>query len=390
LNISVDSRLQRYDIPFADTASELYMTEPSDIEACDSGQDGPRLHPRVLHVVVGYGLRTYFINAVRSVRSVAPDNEILVVDNASPDNGLRVELARIADEDPQMRLLLRNSNDLTNEKVGSLYDAYQEVFDLAIGEGFEYLHLVQGDMQVLWWDDEVVSRATEIFDSKVRCVNIRTQLLSSDITFSDGLNRPEGGELASLRYYGITDTGLYHLARWREFDMSFANSERTHAQKYLAKGFTVICHPWPTVAPIPWPAVIRRGVQIGREVVSVKPFLLEPLSSEGVTKLKQRNWTWLEDICIPWGWTCLTPMWTTDLNSDYLAARRQDAALHGLVAGLPHWERRGLGVGRWQLFWRSQYRPSLLKLFVLVPIREFMSRLKRRMGSAFEKKYISP
>jgi hypothetical protein len=371
-------------------AIEVNMTEPSVDEALSARPSAPGPTGRVLHVVVGHGLRTYFLNAVRSVRTTAPDDEILIVDNASPDTGLRVELARISAEDPHMRLLLRDSNDLTNGKVGGLYDAYREAFALATNEGFDYLHLVQGDMQVLWWDDEVVSRAAELFDSEVRCVNIYTVLLTSDRAFSDEIEQLGRGEPSKLRHYGLTDTGLYHLGRWREFDMSFADNEREHAQKYLAQCFTVICHPWPTDAPIPWPAVVRKGVQRGREIVPRKPFLLRPLSPESIAELKQRSWTWLEDVCIPWGWTCLTPMGTTHLGPDYWAARRQDAASHGLISSLPRWERRGLDVGRWNPFWRSQYRPSLLKLIVVVPVREITSRFGRRLISASKSKSAPP
>ena len=58
------------------------------------------------------------------------------------------------------------------------------------------------------------------------------------------------------------------------FGMHFDNDELEHGKRCLDEGFTVICHPWPTDAQIPWPAVIRQGVQRGREVSLVKPFLL--------------------------------------------------------------------------------------------------------------------
>jgi hypothetical protein len=128
------------------------MIEKSETEAQRSRSDDTGRKERVLHVVVGHGLRTYFLNAVRSIRASAPNDEILVVDNASPDVELRIELSKIVAEDSRMRLLLRDSNDLTNGKVGGLYDAYREAFALAIEEGFDYLHLLQSDMQVLWWD----------------------------------------------------------------------------------------------------------------------------------------------------------------------------------------------------------------------------------------------
>jgi len=61
-----------------------------------------------------------FVNSVRSARNVAPDDEILVVDNASPDARLIDELKTLAANDPKMRLLLRDSNSLVNGKVGGL------------------------------------------------------------------------------------------------------------------------------------------------------------------------------------------------------------------------------------------------------------------------------
>jgi hypothetical protein len=334
----------------------------------------------VLHVVVGHGLRTYFLNAVRSVRDTAPNDEILVVDNASPDAALRVELGCLAAEDPHMRLLLRDTNDLTNGKVGGLYDAYRDAFALAIEEGFEYVHLLQGDMQVLWWDDTVIARAAELFDSNVRCVNVFTCLFTSNRAYSDDLDHSVHHEPTRLRHYGLTDTGLYHLGRWKELEMAFAGDESEHARTYLEQGFTVLCHPWPTDAQIPWPAVVRRGVQSGKEIFPVRPFLLRPLSADAVAELHKRDWTWLEDVCVPWGWTCLKPMWTTDLGPDYWAARRQDAIKHGLLSSRPRWERRGLDGGHRHPFWRQQYRPPLVNLFILVPLRVVISRLTRRLS----------
>lgn len=353
-------------------------------ESLNSGtvEQKPRTGRGVLHVVVGHGLRTYFLNAVRSVRLVAPDAEILVVDNASPDHQLRVDLSNVAADDPKMRLLLRDSNDLANGKVGGLYDAYRDAFELAMREQFDYVHIVQGDMQVLWWDDEVLSRATELFASDPRCVNIFMCLLSTDRAVDEEFREPRMDQPPKLRKFGLTDTGLYDLHRWKKFDISFADDELVHAQRYLSEGFSVICHPWPTDAQIPWPAVVRSGVQLGREVNLVKPFLLKPLSSAEIVQLKARDWTWLEDVCVPWGWTCMTPMWTTHLNPDYLANRRQEASRRGFIKSLPKWERRGLEDNSWLSVLRSQRRPSLWKLLVVVPVHEMSSRLRRRLRRA--------
>jgi len=337
---------------------------------------------RVIHIVVGHSLRTYFLNAVRSVRSAAPDDEILVVDNASPDQRLRDDLTRMAADDSKMRVLLRDSNSLVNGKVGGLYDAYRDAFEIASREEFDYVHLVQGDMQVLWWDADVLLRAAEIFASEPLCVNIFMCMLSTDRAFDDSLVESSVDKLPRIRDYGLVDLGIYDLDRWRRLGVSFDNDEVEHGTRYLSKGFSVICHPWPTDAPIPWPAVVRNGVQQGKEVKLVKPYLLKPMTAIGIEQLKTRNWTWLEDACIPWGWTCLTPMWTTHVNPDYLANRRQEAKRLGLKNGFPGWERSGLNNDSLRSVLLSQHRPSLWKLFLVVPSRELLSRFKRRLRRA--------
>jgi len=336
--------------------------------------------PSVLHVIVGYRLQAYFLNAVRSVRAAAPLDHVLVLDNASPDAGLRRKLRQMADADERMRLLEMTKNDLSrNNKVGGLYDAYKIAFDEAITRGFDVLHLVQGDCQVLWWDDEYVIRSMEIFDARPRCVNIRTLAPSRDSLLTGELDGPGDDGLSRVRGYGVSDTGLYHLGRWQANSMRFGQSEADHASRYLAEGFEVLFHPWPTDAPIPWPAVIRGGVQRGKEVPATKPFLLRPLSSDAVGTVK-KSWglVWLEEICVPWGWVCAEPMWGTGLESiDYWVLRYRDARKNGVRHLLPRPVLSGVEPqdrhGPLRIYY---YRPSVWRLFVVAPWRELCRRLR--------------
>jgi hypothetical protein len=334
----------------------------------------------VLHVVVGHGLTRYFLNAVRSVRAAAPVDELLVIDNASPGTELRDELWRLADEEEKMRLVLRTSNDVRrNRKVGSLYAAYEVAFEDAISRGFDYVHLLQGDFQMLWWDAELISRAADIFDARPDCVNIQTQLLSRDKVLAGELTPVGTQGLLKLRNYGLTDTGLYHLGRWRNRAMQFGHAEKGHAAQYLADGYEVICHPWPADAPIPWPAVMRDGKRRGREVPTSKPYLLRPLAPEEVAALKRASGQpWLEDYCVPWGWVCASPMWVTGLDSiDYWVLRYRDAKANGLRHALPRPELRGVERtdrrGPLRIY---RYRPSLFRLLVGVPVYEFARRMR--------------
>jgi hypothetical protein len=218
----------------------------------------------------------------------------------------------------------------------------------------------------------------EIFAAHPRCVNIQMQIFSCDMQLTDEVDAPGADGLARLRKYGLTDTGLYHLGRWRARGMRFGPSEQDHAKRYLSDGLEVVCHPWPTDVPIPWPAVVRNGIQRGREVVTGKPFLIKPLSTGQIVRLKSApGMAWREDLCIPWGWACATPMWATDLDSiDYWVMRYRDARKNGIQHLFPRLELRGIDPrAHRKLISRYQYRPSLFRLYVACPARYVAWRL---------------
>lgn len=299
---------------------------------------------RILHAVVGHKFPYYFSNAVDSVRLMTGSDDILVVDNASNLPELTRELQSIAARDPRVRLLLRETNDLShNRKVGGLYDAYNEVVTYAMEQGYDYLHIMQHDMQMLWWDESVMVRAREIYTEHPECVNIHTLAIIEHNKLTDEMEfiKPK---LARLKHYGLTDTGIYDLTRWRSLGMRFDHSEAGHGLRYLSQGLSVICHPTPAVAFIPWPAVVRNGRILGREVRPLHQFLLRPLDPAAISRLKETTeFTWLEEICIPWGWTCLLPYWPSDLRTIYYwVYRYRDIRARGLRAAWPRWERRGL------------------------------------------------
>jgi hypothetical protein len=181
-----------------------------------------------------------------------------------------------------------------------------------------------------------------------------------------------------LTSYGLTDTGLYDMAKWRNRGMRFSEREQVHALKYLQEGLQVFCHPLPTVAPIPWPAVVRSGKVIGREVEPRHEFLLRPLSPDEITNLKESSDpVWSEDICVPWGWTCLTPYWVSDLrNIHYLVYLRRAIQLYGLRTAWPRWERRGLQEGAAPHRRQRQPRPGMLAVLA-VPLWHLLRRRGR-------------
>src|ERR1700744_5767561 len=161
---------------------------------------------RVLHAIVGHQFPVYFINAVKSVLLMTGNDDIIVVDNASNLPSLTRELQSIADKESRVHLVLRETNDISrNAKVGGLYDAYNEVVSYALQRGYDYLHIMQNDMQMLWWDDSIMPRAREISAENPECVNICMSALSLYSTLAGDLEYVKP-KLVLLQDYGLTDS----------------------------------------------------------------------------------------------------------------------------------------------------------------------------------------
>jgi hypothetical protein len=317
---------------------------------------------QVLHVIVGHGLPRLYLNTIVSFRNVLPDSPLLVIDNASPQADLRHRLSAMAAGDARMEVVLRPRNETGNGKVGGLYAAYRLAFQKAQERGSRYVHLLQADMQVLWWDDDALSRARALFALYPKCANIVTMALSGDRWLAGDLELDPATGHTVLTKYGLTDTGLYDLQRWAELGARWDSTEEEHAARALRQGMKVVLLPCPTEVQVPWPAVTRQGRQKGRELATSKPLLCRPLSDGELRRVKAAPVpVTLEEICTPWGWSCLSPMWNTDLgNVYYWALRRKDLAVHGWRRGSPRWVTRGLDH-KYQVLW-SPHRPSLVAL----------------------------
>jgi hypothetical protein len=304
-----------------------------------------------------------------------PAAPLLVIDNASPQEDLRRRLATIAAADPSMELVLRTENESANGKVGGLYHAYRIAFDRAASWGVGFVHLMQADMQLLWWDEDTMKCARSLFNRHPNCANLYTTALSRDHWLGDGIAAdPRTGDTVLTRY-GLTDTGLFDLERWRRFGLEFENVEEAHGTLALQAGMQVVVFPSPTEVQVPWPCVTRGGRQRGREIRTRKEFLCRPLTAQEVRSLKAATSpVAIEGVCVPWGWYCLSPMWVTDLdNPYYFALRRRDAALNGWRHAFPRWVTAGLDR-RIEVLYAS-HRPSLVALLS----RQILAYVKLRL-----------
>jgi len=107
--------------------------------------------------------------------------------------------------------------------------------------------------------------------------------LSTDWEFDGTLVEAGVENLTRIRDFGLLDLGLTTSTDGKISCMSFDNDEREHGSKYLSEGFSVICHPWPTMHPSLGHGGSQRRPQ-GREITPVKPFFssrYRPSKSKG-------------------------------------------------------------------------------------------------------------
>lgn len=342
-----------------------------------AGTDGSIREADILHVVVGHGLPMLFLNTIQSFHSVIPTARLLVIDNGSPQSSLHRDLVDCCDSNAATELVLREGVGARHAKVGTLYDAYQLAFEIARCQSLSYVHLVQGDMQLLWWDDDVVRRIGELYARHPRCVNISTKAFPRDRYLMKDVVVDQPSTDYVIPAYGMTDIGFFHLRRFDQLGLRFETSEEVTAAKALERGLEVVNSPWPTEVAVPWPAVVRRGRQRGREVRSQKPLFCLPLDADRIASIKASTRpVTLEQLCVPWGWSCLSPMFESDLGDwCYLNYRRHDLQQNGWVHGSPRWVTSGLDRKLDILF--APHRPSLLALLVQ-PLPSLMRDLRKR------------
>ena len=164
--------------------------------------------------------------------------------------------------------------------------------------------------------------------------------------------------------------------------MRFGITEQGHAKRYLADGLEVICHPWPTDAPNPWPAVVRNGVRRGREIPATKTLFDQAL----VASASRSD----QDVLQPGLARGRVHTLGLDVRYPLVGHRPQLGRLlgdavprcqkeTGLRNILPRWERRGVSPeDRRRLVRIYRYRPSVFRLLVVAPASEVVRRAARR------------
>ena len=351
-------------------------------------EQGEDLDKDFAYAIVGFGLLEYFRNAIDSVIRCNLKAYVFVVSTGGFTSNEWECLVNEYSKHEILRFLTTPHSALG--KCGSLYDGYSLAIKEARECSVKYLNIIKNDMQLLWWDSEIAILYNELFEKNPDTCMILTGFFrkgSHPNVYKTGAwlkNHFISRVIGSAYYYksttaGTCDWGIISLDRFRNFGVSFINSEGESGKLAFEMGLRLITSPIPCVAPLPWPVVIRNGRPKGSMPLrssdlylsSKRPDTLEILKNGGDLKAFQED-------CVTQCYWSLTPIWATELDIDYFRIRWQKNTEEKRT--IFQYERNGKMAFYWPIF-SLKARPNIINILDMI-----LKYLKRRVLS-FVKKF---
>jgi len=270
---------------------------------------------RVLHVVVGAGNVNYFSNAIRSIKSHDAGDVFAVYNFIDSEDLAAISRAQQALQG--LGVTLHIQENIASGRTGSLYSANNIGLDFA-RRAYDFVSFLQADMQLMWWDQKIVSSARRILETLPKegrnLVSFYTQL-------------PVAGKRKHV-YEGWawdTTSGAHHTTGHADvclipiFDdynseFEFCGDEASMIAKQSSREALMIFHPFPFAAPIPFPVTTRDRSKRENDAVSISADMVLKKNPNFLPDFSRATFHpfSMEESVVPNGWSCLTPYWPSD------------------------------------------------------------------------------
>ncbi len=306
------------------------------------------MNKKILHLVVGFGIYDYFVNSISSVLKHDKSSDLLIIITGNPkffgwktnsSNLLFDYEYDVISKIEKFIKKLRVSNNIIIKKIiakdsgktGSLYQAYNYALKFCRTNNYDYLNIIQNDMQLLFWNYNLVNLIEELFKKNKNTIQIFSGFprKGSHPSFykKSSCNKKEiylksikKKKLIYYTDYGIGDWGIIDLNRARNINLIFKKDESSMSTEYYKRGFVSLYCPTPYIAVIPWPTTVRKDKIIGHSLtLPHNELLLKNVSKNLFNELIFfQGDLWQEDWVKPFGWYALNPCCYTDFKiKDY-------------------------------------------------------------------------
>ena len=131
------------------------------------------MNKKILHLVVGFGIYEYFVNSINSVLKYDKSSDLLILTTGNPKlfgwrSGLSSfcfdyehdEISKVENFIKTLKVgnkvIIKRISPVSVGKTGSLYDAYNYALNFAKKNNYNYLNVIQNDMQLLFWNNNLI------------------------------------------------------------------------------------------------------------------------------------------------------------------------------------------------------------------------------------------
>ena len=300
---------------------------------------------KIAHLIVGFPIYSYFINAINSVLNNDSSSVIIVITtgkrkffgwggwsdwNLSDDIKIKNYLRVLERKYPNLIIVYKNIEQTPADykfKTGSLYKAYNLALQISTKLKIDFLHIIQNDFQLMWWNKDFVRIVDEIYINNKNVVNISCRFFNSNSInkneyevqniYFRSLNKKKS--IYFNKNYSLSDHGFFNIKRINKLKIFFKGTESS-LNKNLKKFNIIMAHfPIPFIAAVPWPAVVRKGFVEGQVLDSKHPFM-SCIYRDPIKKILNANAMYKqEDLVKTNAWWALEPYWYTELGAiDYI------------------------------------------------------------------------
>lgn len=328
-------------------------------------------------MVVGAGIPSYFSNCLRSI-SQHSTHDVLAFYNWVDDDDYR-EVYEIAKQYESTSVRISLQRNVLGRRTGSLYDAYNQGIELALGK-YRYASFIQADMQMMWWSDRILSTCDSIINS-CQGANSEKFCFFTQIPVQGKREdyyaewRDNDGGFKRIRK-GAVDVGIFTVNSIFNQGLRFEGTENEFSEGCVKHGVNLILHPYPFLAPIPFPLTVRER-QLQRQKRNPRTnnpeMVRSPLAREVINFEKDSfHPLFMEDLVWPNGWKTLTPYWPSDtLGPEWFRIRFRKSRAEGFPLTKTQSGKRtsAMPLGR--------FRPGFLRLFssgLQLVLRELKTR----------------
>lgn len=271
----------------------------------------------VLHVIVGAGNVRYFLNAINSVVSCDAGPVFAVYNYVSTADLAEINTHMHTVSDAVQSLII--SENRAGKRTGSLYWANNKGLQFA-NDRFRYVSFMQADMQMMWWNKRIIERADEIvarLATRTSNIAFYTQLPVAGKRRTPYRGWDWSDDTESYLTTGHVDVSLLPIHGAFNNDFCFDGNEIELAESRRAKGSSVVLHPFPYLAPIPFPDTVRspHRPRSSGSLSQESPLLRVAPNFSADFALASFHPVLMEQAVLPNGWRSLTPYWPSDTNS---------------------------------------------------------------------------